>query len=220
MSKYILKILEAAYVTHDVKRFVIEKPDQYTFIPGQSTDVAINLPEWNTKFRSFSFTSLNEWPHLEFTIKIHRDHNGVTNQLEKIHKGAELIIGEPYGSITFKNPGVFIAGGTGITPFIAIFRDLYKKKKIRNNMLIYSNKTSADVVYNDELQHMLDGHFIKTYTRERVIGFIDRRIDRSFLLENIHDFSQQFYVCGPDDFVKNITGLLIDLGVNADTLIF
>ena len=44
--------------------------------------------------------------------------------------------------------------------------------------------------------------------------------DRDYLIDNISDFNQHFYVCGPDPFVKNITGLLADLGAKPDTVIF
>jgi ferredoxin-NADP reductase len=65
----------------------------------------------------------------------------------------------------------FIAGGAGITPFISIFRDLFIKKQLEGNKLIYSNKTSEDVIMNEELEGMLKDNFIKLFTREKVMGF-------------------------------------------------
>ena len=50
----------------------------------------------------------------------------------------------------YKGKGVFIAGGAGVTPFISIFRDLKKQNKIGNNILIFSNKTEADIILKDE----------------------------------------------------------------------
>jgi len=49
---------------------------------------------------------------------------------------------------------------------------------------------------------------------------MDRRIDRNYLVKTIRDFSSDFYVCGPDRFVKDITSDLLSLGAAADTLIF
>ena len=138
--------MEAHYITHDVKRFAVEKPPGYDFIPGQATDVSINLPEWKDQLRPFTFTSLRNQSYLEFMIKIYDDHNGVTNKLGSINAGAELILHDVYGAITYEGPGVFIAGGSGITPFISIFRELYKHRNIHGNRLIYSNKTSEDVI--------------------------------------------------------------------------
>ena len=219
MSEYIVKILDSYFVTHDVKQFIVEKPKGYTFKSGQATDVSVNLPEWKNKLRPFTFTSLNEWNNLEFTIKIYPERKGVTDVLGSTNSGSELILHDVFGAIRYKGAGVFIAGGAGITPFISIIRSLYKDDKLEGNILIYSNKTSADVILRDELYKMLRERFVNIFTRENVIGFLPRRIDREFLVQSVSDFGQHFYVCGPAEFVKDISKLLLDLGATADSLI-
>jgi hypothetical protein len=72
---------------------------------------------------------------------------------------------------------------------------------------------------NEELTTMLGENFIKVFTRENVIGFLDRQINRDFLIENIADFGQEFYVCGPESFVRNITSMLLELGAKPDALV-
>lgn len=219
MGKVVVKVLEAKFITHDVKRFKIEKPPGYTFIPGQGTELSINQPDWKDKFRPFTFTGLNKWDYLELMIKIYPQYKGVTNMLGKTNEGAELIIGDVFGAIQYKESGVFIAGGAGITPFMAILRDLYDKKIIHGNRLINSNKMVDDVIMGEELQKMLKEDLVNIFTREQVIGFISKRIDRNFLIENIVDFGQDFYLCGPESFVKDIGKLLLDLGVQPASLI-
>ena len=130
MNAHIVKIIESFYITQDVKCFMVEKPDGYGFIPGQVTEVAINLPEWKNQLRPFTFTCLRDKKYLEFMIKIYRDHNGVTNMLGKTNAGAELIIHDVFGAILYNGPEVLIAGGFVITPFISIFRDLNNKKEL------------------------------------------------------------------------------------------
>jgi ferredoxin-NADP reductase len=220
MNTHIVQILKAFYVTHDVKCFVVEKPAGYDFLPGQATDVSINHPDWKDKLRPFTFTCLREQNYLEFMIKIYKDHEGVTNKLGGTNAGAELILHDVFGAIQYKGSGTFIAGGAGITPFISIFRDLYQKHHIIGNKLIYSNKTTEDVIMAEELEKMLKNDFLKLFTRENVMGFLEKRIDRNFLIENIVDFSQNFYVCGPTEFVKSISKNLLDLGATPNTVIF
>lgn len=72
--KYNVKIQEIENLTHDVKRFHLEKPKDYHFIPGQATEVSINKAGWKEEIRPFTFTSLNSLPYLEFVIKIYSDH--------------------------------------------------------------------------------------------------------------------------------------------------
>ena len=153
MSSYVVKVLKADYITPDVKRFVVEKPGGYHFIPGQATDVSVNHPDWKDKLRPFTFTCLNDWNTLEFTIKIYSDHNGVTNELGKLKAGDELIIHDVFGAIHYKGEGIFIAGGAGVTPFIAIFRDLHQKGKTGNNKLLFSNRTTKDIILKDEFEN-------------------------------------------------------------------
>ena len=44
MEKHLVKVLATEFVTHNVKRFKVERPESYTFASGQATDVSINRP--------------------------------------------------------------------------------------------------------------------------------------------------------------------------------
>lgn len=219
MSTYIVSIKEANFVTGNVKRFMIEKPKGYQFVPGQAAEFAINEEGWRDQFRPFTFTSLNAWEHLEILVKIYPERKGVTAQLGRANAGASLIIKEPFGAIEYKGPGVFIAGGSGITPFISIFRELKKHGRIANNKLIYSNYTSRDVIYGAELHDLLKENYINHYTKEGVIGFREKRLNKDLLIDYIKDFSQRFYVCGSQSFVQDISKMLVDLGASANALV-
>jgi len=218
-EEHVVKILETEFVTHNIKRFKVSKPASYTYKPGQATDVVINLPEWKEERRPFTFTSLNEWDHLEFTIKIYSDHNGVTNKLGTLHAGDELILHDIWGAIHYKGEGTFIAGGAGVTPFIAIFRQLQKDGKISNNKLIFSNRTSKDIILKEEFEKMLGANFINTITQEKTEKYDNRKIDESYLKEKIKDFSQYFYICGPDPMIESIKEQLLNLGVDKDKIV-
>ena len=212
MEEHIVKIISIEPVTHNVKHFKLEKPKDYQFIPGQATEIAINKDKWKNERRPFTFTSLNEWEHLEFTIKIYSDHDGVTNQLGQLKAGDELLLHDIWGAIHYTNEGSFIAGGAGVTPFIAIFRQLQKDRKLGNNKLIFSNKTYRDIILKDEFAAMLGNNFINTLTEEEVPGYDHHRIDEEYLKKKIKDFNQQFYICGPDAMVKGVQEILKNLG--------
>lgn len=212
----IVKIIAIEPVTHDVKHYRVEKPTGYKFEPGQATDVAINQPKWKSELRPFTFTSLNEWPHLEFTIKSYRDHDGVTNALDHLKPGDELIIHDVWGAIAYKGEGYFIAGGAGITPFIAILRQLHKSNTIAGNELFFSNKTAADIIMKDEFEEMLGdkAHFILTQEGKK------ERIDKDYLIKHVSDFTKPFYICGPDKMVEGISNILKELGAKPEALVF
>src|SRR3989344_1552593 len=220
MVNHIVKILKIESVNYNVKKFVVEKPINYEFFPGQATDVSINKPKYKNEKRHFTFTSLNEDPHLEFTIKIYKDYKGFTNELDKLKLGDELIIRDVWGAIRYKGPGTFIAGGAGITPFIAILRQLKKENKISGNTLIFSNKAEKDIILKNELESMLKGQCIFVLTQEKHPLYENTRINEEYLRKNIHSSNQNFYVCGPKQMVKEINETLKKLGAHPDSLIF
>src|SRR5690554_7271395 len=131
MAKSAVTILKIEPLTHDVLRFEVEKPMGYTFVPGQATSVAINQKGREDDARPFTFTSLPDEDHLEFVIKIYADREGMTSALRNVEVGDELLIAKPWGTIAYKGPGLFLAGGAGITPFIAIFKQLQKEDALQ-----------------------------------------------------------------------------------------
>ncbi len=219
MESHIVKILQIESVTHNVKRFRVEKPGGYKFIPGQATEVAINSDKWKEERRPFTFTSLGDWDDLEFTIKIYSDHEGVTNQLGKLRVGDELILHDVWGAIQYKGEGTFIAGGAGVTPFIAILRQLEKENKLGKNQLIFSNNTEKDIILKEEFSKMLGDQFINTLTSEKNSSYDTRKIDKGYLSEKIDDYTQYFYICGPDPMIEDIQKHLLELGAHKEKVI-
>ena len=217
---YIVKILSIAPVTHDVKRFRIEKPEGYTFIPGQATDVSINTEALKEEKRPFTFTCLAEDTYLEFTIKGYADHHGITDKLHHLQPGDELIVRDVWGAIEYKGPGYFIAGGAGITPFLAILRWLHKENKLDGNTLLFSNKKSEDVICEKELAGMLGSNAKFILTRETKAGYLKGPVDEAFLKQHIKDFKQHFYICGPDAMTAAINDTLTKLGASTDAVVF
>jgi ferredoxin-NADP reductase len=213
MEEHIVSILGIEQVTHDVKRFRVEKPKGYSFIPGQATEVSIYTSDFSNKKRPFTFTSLNSDPFLEFTIKIYSSRNGVTNALGKVKAGDKLIIRDVWGAITYKGRGIFIAGGAGITPFISIFRDLKVRNELAGNTLIFANKTKADIILEAELRKMLGSAFINILSDEKSQGYFHGMIDQEFLKSTVSDLNGNFYICGPPPMIDAVKKQLEGLGV-------
>ncbi len=221
-SPYIVKILKINFVTHNVKSFTLEKPEDYEFQEGQDTSLTINHPEWNTRPRPFTPTSTNEDLAIEFTIKTYPEHNGVTKKLQELQPGDELILDKPHGSITYKGPGTFIAGGTGITPFISIFRKLHNKtpEKLSEVKLIFANKKHEDIIYEKELINILSKENIKFILSEEAYNDYEKKIiDKEFLEKQNIDTSKYVYICGPPQFTNSIVGILLDLGFDGSKIV-
>jgi cytochrome-b5 reductase len=220
IMKHVVNLLTSEFATHDTKRFTFEKPAGLELKPGEAAMVAINRPELEDDLHPFTPTSLKEDRVLEFIIKEYPEHHGMTEKLHKLVPGDEIVIKGTYGAIVYKRPGVFIAGGTGITPFIAIFRRLKRDGKLAGNALLFSNKTHDDIILERELRNYLGSNCIFTLTREKRAGYDNRRIDEAYLKEKISDFDQEFYLCGPPNFVEELAQVLQTLGASANHVIF
>lgn len=214
------QLLMSEFVTHDVKRFVLEKPQGFNCEPGQAVDIVIDQDQWKDKARPFTPTSLTDDGVIEFIIKQYPDHPGVTQMLHKLKAGALLKISKPFGTIQYKGPGVFIAGGAGVTPFIAILRYLAHKDELNGQTLIFSNKTPADIILEKEFRFLLGNRCLLTCTENSAPGYDNSMIDKDYLKEHINNFDQRFYLCGPEGFMESITEALKSLGAKPDTLIF
>ena len=218
---YTVTIRDVKKVTHDVKEFTVERPDGYEFEPGQATELSIDKDGWREEKRPFTFTCLEDNPNLEFVIKIYPDHDGVTEQIGKLEAGDSFIIGDSWGTIQYKGPGTFLAGGAGVTPFIAILRDLHERGRINGNQLIFSNKTEKDIILEEEFREMLGDQFLNTLTEvEESDEYLTEFIDKDFIEEHIDDYDQNFYVCGPPMFVTDISTYLQELGADTDGIVF
>ncbi len=210
------------FVTHDVKRFIVTKPEGFEFTPGQGVEVAINSPDWQDEGRPFTPTGLPDDRVLEFTIKKYPDHNGVTEQLHSLESGSELLLADVFGTIKYKGPGVFIAAGAGITPFLAIIRDQARQGSLGGSSLLFSNKTAADIIAEKELRFHFGDQAIFTCTEEETTSSQYQRqyIDKAFLQAHIDRFDQPFYVCGPPGFMESVNDALEALGADPDSLVF
>ena len=213
------KVKSVNHVTHDVLRLRIEKPKDFKYVPGQAVDIAINKPGWDDKLSCFTFTSLPEDDFLEFTIKIYPQRKRVTNELLSIKAGDEVFVYKPFGDIHYKGDGIFIAGGAGITPFLAILKVLEKEGKIKNNKLIFANKKKEDIIDREYFEKLLDKNFINILSDEEVEGYEHGFVNADLIKKYAQKGLDYYYLCGPDPMMKAVEKHLESLGVKPEQIV-
>lgn len=219
MAQHIVKINSIKYITHDVLQIVTDKPEQFTFTPGQATEISINKNGSKDERRPFTFTCLPDDDYLEFIIKTYPSHKGVTNELLHLIENDMLILNDVFGAITYKGEGVFIAGGAGVTPFISIFRYLKSTGQTANNELIFANKTKKDIINEAEFRSLLGDNFINILSDEKVEGYGHGFITQDFLKSTIAGIDKYFYVCGPPPMMNAVEKFLSNLHVDEKRII-
>ncbi|HEY0854046.1 MAG TPA: hypothetical protein VGD86_04390 [Devosia sp.] len=58
-----VKILDIEKITHNVRRYELEKPAGYSYEPGQATELSLDEAGWRDKKHPFTFTSLTDARH-------------------------------------------------------------------------------------------------------------------------------------------------------------
>jgi ferredoxin-NADP reductase len=161
-------------------------------------------------------TSLPTQNELEFTIKVYPEHEGLTLALSKLNEGESYLITDPFETFKNKGPAVFIAGGTGVTPFIALLRQLEVDDKIDGSQLFFANKKEKDIFMAGEFTRMLGKNFVNILSEEDKKTYLNGVIDKDFLKKHIDNFDRPFYLCGPPGFADDIGGYLKELGAGED----
>jgi ferredoxin-NADP reductase len=108
---------------------------------------------------------------------------------------------------------MFIAGGAGITPFIAILKDLENRDLLGNNTLLFANKTRADIILEDRFRTLLASRFINILSDEKSEGYENGLITGELIKKNIRSPASYFYLCGPPPMMKAVENHLSSIGI-------
>jgi ferredoxin-NADP reductase len=208
-----VQIISKTKLNHDVLQFHLQRPAGYNFVAGQAIELLLTHPEKKGP-GPFTFTGLNTSRFLELTIKIYQERKGLTDALSKLNPGDNVLITDPWDSFKYEGPGVFIAGGAGITPFIALLRQMQVDGNIGDSHLFFSNKTQQDVFLQKELKQILGDHYVDVITRDEH-GAKAQHIDETFLRKHIKNLQQPFYVCGPPLFTESVQDALKRIGATS-----
>ncbi|MFX0541219.1 FAD-binding oxidoreductase [Roseovarius sp. S4756] len=214
-----LTLRSIAPVTHDTHHLVFERPEGFDFEPGQAIEMKLQKEGWQDEGRPFTPVSLPGEETLDFVIKSYPSHDGVTEQVAKLQPGDEVTIDGPFGDIRDRGPGVFIAGGAGITPMIALLRKrLRDEGNLAGSTLVFSNKSEKDIIWRDELSAMPGLTVAYTVTEEKGETVPNRKLNRDYLRQFIEPGSL-CYLCGPPPMMDAVQSELDALGVDPKDLV-
>jgi len=211
-------LLASDPVTHDVKRFRFKRPADFDYQVGDATELALDMEGWRDEKRPFTMTSGPGDSALEFTIKGYPEHDGVTTRLHDLKAGDTVLIDAPFKTFRDEGKGVFIAGGAGITPFLAILRDLDRKGRLTGYHLIFANSCARDIICRDELETMNGLTVTHVLSQEHQPGMRHGHVDAELIRSVVDDLDQRFYLCGPPPMMEAVQTALSDLGVEADAV--
>lgn len=221
MTEFNAEIIEIKEETHDVKTFKLKLTKPINFAPGQYCLVSlIGNEEFGNESKPFTFAnSPTEKEFIELTVK---KMGKFTIALHSLQVGDKLKINGPLGeSLNFdeaiKDDIIFLAAGSGITPFIASMRYAIAKGLPNNMTLFFSSRTKKDIIYRDELEKINHGNIkvINTLTKESPDWEGEKGRISKEMIEKYVDSSKEklWYVCGPPPMVDNMKKILKEMDI-------
>jgi predicted ferric reductase len=186
------------------------KDKMIDYLPGQFAFIKLEASGLLGESHPFTISQSPGTNQLRFSIKQLGDY---TNALSEVKKGQSVKIDAPYGSFSNKvvtaKRQIWVAGGIGITPFLAMAGALESGQQID---LYYSLKTKAEAVYLDELQTAAAAHsnlrLLPHFSDQSGFLTADTIYAQSKSLDNA-----VFMVCGPPPMMKALRAQLRSRGV-------
>lgn len=213
----VLKLKEKKELTKDVVAFKFESWGGQTFKAGQYFEWTLAHPNPDSRGvrRYFTIASSPSEDFIMLVSKFYEMPSTYKQALHKMEPGQNIVISQLQGEFTLpddKNKKlVFIAGGIGITPFRSMVKYLIDKDEKRDMVLLYSNKTQADIVFKDILDEGKKVGLRTVYVNTDKDGFIDEKLIR----KEVPDFaSRMFYVSGPEPMVEAFGKMLRGMGLD------
>lgn len=223
-------VTEIVTRTPRIKSFFFTLSRPFDYEAGQHVDVRLTAPDGYRAMRSYSIASAPEdASRLELAIE-YLD-NGEVSQFfhEVVAVGDAIELRGPLGGyFVWKasdgGPLLLVGGGSGVVPLMSMIRHRRLVAATVPVVLLFSARTSSDVLYRDELlalDERQDGFsLILTLTRERPArtGDYARRIDSAMMAEVLERFARrpaQVFVCGSNAFVDAAADGAVAAGVPA-----
>src|SRR5205823_7576681 len=127
---------------------------------GQHVDVRLTAEDGYQAERSYSIASPpEEEPRVTLTVERLDDGEVSPYLTDELRVGDKLELRGPIGGYFvweahMGGPLLLVAGGSGIVPLMAMIRHRAAVGSTVPTRLLYSSRSSEDVIYRDELEHL------------------------------------------------------------------
>ena len=200
--------------------FYFDKPAGFSHEAGQNA--LVTLPD-GSEGHTFTIASAPHERELMFATRM-RD-SAYKRALAAAPLGSKFKLDGPAGIMVLhedeKRPAVFLAGGIGITPFLAMARDAEARLLPHRILLFYSNRRPQDAAFLAELKHMQNRNFRMVATMTDAADWTGekRLISRELVAEHIKDLRDPvYYFAGPPGMTMAVQGMLGEMGVKEDDM--
>ncbi len=227
-----LKVVEVKPASKTAKTIVFSSPHLPYFQAGQFLTLVLEI-EGSRVTRPYSISSApyqtrGENPIVEITVRKPKANGFVADYLYDSVKVGDTFMGEVglgefhYDAIRDAKHVVALAGGSGITPFLSMAREIAKGKLDFDLTILFGSVDETDIILRKELEecagekvkivHVLSGENPK-WKGEK--GFLSAELIKKYSAEDT-----TYFVCGPQVMYDFVRGELAKLKVPARRIRF
>ena len=188
-----------------------------SFLPGQYVHVGV---PGTGQSRTYSFSSMPNDGKVEFLVR--NIPGGLMSSWlsEQAAPGAAVTMIGPIGSFYLRDisrPLVFLAGGTGLAPFLAMLEEIRRTGSQQPITMVYGVTHDADLVEMDKLEAFardIPGLTLATCvaspdSQYPAKGYVTHHLPDSAL----HGGNVDIYLCGPPPMVDAVRNWLAGKGI-------
>lgn len=159
MAIFEARLVRRETVAEGTMAFHFSKPSGFRHEAGQSLLMTlINPPETDREGNARTFTIASAPHEAELMIATRMRDTAFKRVLKTAPAGTKVRIDGPNGDMVLHDdtvrPAVFLAGGIGITPFLAMARHAANERLPHRLCLFYSNRRPEDTAFLAELQQL------------------------------------------------------------------
>jgi len=219
-------------VAEGTAAFYFDKPAGFAYQAGQNAVFTlVDPPETDAKGPSRTFTIASAPHEPELMIATRMRDSAFKRVLKSAALGAPLRIDGPSGVMVLHKdaarPAVFLAGGIGVTPFLAMARHAAKDRLPHHITLFYSNRRPEDAAFFEELRALERSNpnyrLIATMAEaeksaqpwQGETGFIRHDMLKHYLTDLTEPV---YYFAGPPAMTATMQSMLEDIGVNENDM--
>lgn len=213
--RFILTLKNKRNLARDVIEFSFQSDHKINFKPGQYLEWTLaHKSDTRGARRFFTIASSPEENQIKSVIRFSPNPSSFKRTLEEAKVGQQIMVSVVAGEFTLPDDKdqklALLAGGIGVTPFISMVKHLINTGEKRDIVLIYSNKTGAEIVEKDfwKKAQKLGVRVVFVLTEKGT------RIDEGLIKKEIPDFKKRiFYISGPLSMISAFKKALKKMGV-------
>ncbi|WP_454945543.1 FAD-dependent oxidoreductase [Capnocytophaga granulosa] len=214
-----VKLLDKEIIADNTILLTFEKPKNMTYQAGQYAILKLDTPKYthlDMPLRPLSMVSIPSQETLCFAMRL--SDSAFKRSVAEMFIGDTATIFAPMGNFILRPSQhmVFFAAGIGVTPIIAMLKELEQQRFAGQVTLCYSCKRETAAAFHKDLQHIS----LANYTYLPVFTEYQKRIDSIFVSEHIPALLESdCYIVGTHVFIQGIEQMLLRKGVKQEAIV-